>query len=235
MEKIIIAIDGYSSTGKSTVAKQLAHALHYTYVDTGAMYRAVAYFAMQNDFISVNHLYKKELIQSLKDVILDFRSISDKKEKHIFLNGIDVEDFIRNLEVSNFVSAVAAIPEVRQKLVSQQQKMGVNGGIVMDGRDIGTVVFPQADLKIFMTAPAEVRAERRYKELLAKDEKVLYEAVLENIQNRDWIDTTREDSPLQKAEDAIEFDNSNLTPDEQFQYLLKIANKTIQQKTNQLN
>lgn len=232
MKKIIIAIDGYSSTGKSTVAKQLAQELHYTYVDTGAMYRAVTYFAMQNNFISGTHFYKKELIRSLKDVILEFRQIPEKNKTHIFLNGKDVEDSIRSLEVSNFVSAVAAVPEVRTKLVLQQQEMGKSGGIVMDGRDIGTVVFPQADLKVFMTAPAEVRAERRYKELLAKGEKVRFEDVLKNIQSRDLIDTTRSDSPLQKVADAIEFDNSNMSLDEQFKHLLKLAEEAIQQETN---
>lgn len=231
MEKIIIAIDGYSSTGKSTVAKQLAQALNYTYVDTGAMYRAVAYFAMQNNLISKTHFDKEKLIQSLEDVVLEFQTLSDKNDAHIFLNERDVEDSIRSLTVSDFVSAVAAIPEVRKKMVLQQQKMGEKGGIVMDGRDIGTIVFPEADLKIFMTAPAEIRAERRYKELIEKGEKVHFKDVLKNIQTRDLIDTTRADSPLQKAKDAIEFDNSNLTPDEQFQYLLKIAQKVIRQKT----
>ncbi len=226
-KKITIAIDGFSSTGKSTLAKQLAKHLGYIYVDTGAMYRAVALFAMQNDFISVNSLDKIGLINSLKNIILEFRFNSQLGFAEIYLNGVNVEKEIRTIEVSGFVSKVAEISEVRSKLVEQQQEMGKNKAIVMDGRDIGTVVFPDAELKIFMTASAATRAQRRFDELQQKGDSVTYEEVLKNVEERDYIDTHREDSPLVMAEDAVEIDNSHLTREEQFEAVLDLVNAIV--------
>ncbi len=227
MKKITIAIDGYSSTGKSTVAKQLATRLGYVYVDSGAMYRAVALFAMQEKIIAKGHFDKNQLIENLPNIILQFKKANEGDNAHMFLNGQDVEDEIRKLSVSTFVSPIAAVPEVRLKLVAQQQKMGEEKGVVMDGRDIGTVVFPNAELKIFMKASAQVRSLRRFKELLANGEDVKFEDVLKNIEERDHIDTTREDSPLRKASDAIELDNSEMNADDQFQYVLQLAQDRI--------
>lgn len=227
MNKITIAIDGYSSTGKSTVAKQLADYLGYIYVDTGAMYRAVTLYALQNDFLSENKFDKKALINSLLNIDLEFKKESTSNKAEMFLNGKNVEKEIRTMYVSNFVSPVATLPEVRRKLVAIQHQMGIKKGIVMDGRDIGTVVFPNAELKIFMTANAEVRATRRYEELLAKGDDIAFSAILENVQKRDLMDTTREDSPLIKAEDAIEVDNSELNQEDQFTMILKLAKDRI--------
>ena len=227
MKKIIIAIDGYSSTGKSTVAKQLAEYLGYIYVDTGAMYRAVTLYALQNEFLSANNFNKKALIDSLSNIELGFRKKDDKAKAEIFLNGINVENEIRTLYVSDFVSPVATLPEVRKKLVAIQHKMGIEKGIVMDGRDIGTVVFPNAELKIFMNANAEVRATRRYEELLAKGDDITFEEILENVQKRDLMDTTREDSPLVKAKDAIEIENSEINQEDQFHIILQLAKDRI--------
>ena len=207
MKKITIAIDGFSSTGKSTLAKQLAKALGYVYVDTGAMYRAVTLFAMQKGFIGDENQNFEELVRELADVNLKF-SYNDKLGfSEMYLNGQNVEKEIRTLEVSNNVSQIAEIEQVRTKLVDLQKEMGKEKGIVMDGRDIGTVVFPNAELKIFMTASPEKRAYRRYKELLDRGDKVVYEDILENVQKRDYIDSHRENSPLLKASDAIEIDN----------------------------
>ena len=226
-KKITIAIDGFSSTGKSTLAKQLAKHLGYIYVDTGAMYRAVALFAMQNDFISVNSLDKIGLINSLKNIILEFKFNPDLGFAEMYLNGQNVEKEIRTIEVSGFVSKVAEISEVRSKLVEQQQEMGKNKAIVMDGRDIGTVVFPDAELKIFMTASAATRAQRRFDELRQKGDSVTHEEVLKNVEERDYIDTHREDSPLIMAEDAVEIDNSHLTREEQFEAVLDLVNAIV--------
>ncbi|KQS45695.1 MULTISPECIES: (d)CMP kinase [Flavobacterium] len=223
-KKITIAIDGFSSTGKSTLAKQLAKYLGYIYVDTGAMYRAVTLYAMQHDFISDTHFDKKALIERLPKISLQFLFNPDLGYAEIFLNEKNVEAEIRTLEVSNFVSRIAEISEVRAKLVEQQQNMGKNKGIVMDGRDIGTVVFTDAELKLFMTASPETRARRRYEELLQKGQEVTYEEVLKNVQERDYIDTHREDSPLTKADDAIEIDNSHLSIQEQFDKVLGLVN-----------
>lgn len=228
MNKITIAIDGYSSTGKSTVAKQLAKHLGYVYVDTGAMYRSVALYAMQNNIISKDGFNKEVLIYQLPNIQIHFKFNEVLGFAEVYLNGINVEKQIRTLEVSSFVSKVAAIPEVRHKLVEQQQKMGANKGVVMDGRDIGTVVFPDAELKLFMTASAKTRAERRYKELIDRGDDVDYEAVLRNVQERDFLDTNREDSPLVKADDAIEIDNSNLTLKTQFNKVLQLAKMAIE-------
>lgn len=223
-KKITIAIDGFSSTGKSTLAKQLAKHLGYIYVDTGAMYRAVTLYAMQHDFISDTHFDKQALIDRLPKISLQFLFNPDLGYAEIFLNEKNVETEIRTLEVSNFVSRIAEISEVRAKLVEQQQNMGKNKGIVMDGRDIGTVVFTDAELKLFMTASPETRANRRYEELIQKGQDVTYDEVLKNVQERDYIDTHREDSPLVKADDAIEIDNSHLSIQEQFDKVLGLVN-----------
>ncbi len=227
MHKITIAIDGYSSTGKSTVAKQLADYLGYVYVDSGAMYRAVTLYAMQNDIISKDHFDTEKLKESLPSIHLKFKKEAHWNKAHIFLNGKDVESEIRNLEVSEFVSPIATIPEVRTKLVAQQQQMGFEKGVVMDGRDIGTVVFPNAELKIFMNASAPERAQRRYKELMERGDTVTFNDILKNIQERDHIDTTREDSPLRKAADAIEIDNSEMNLEDQFHVVLQLAKDRI--------
>lgn len=227
INKITIAIDGFSSTGKSTLAKQLAQQLGYIYVDTGAMYRAVALFAMQNQLISVDSFNKVDLINRLKNIVLEFKFNTELGFAEMYLNGANVEKAIRTIEVSGYVSKVAEVSEVRSKLVEQQQEMGKNKGIVMDGRDIGTVVFPDAELKIFMTASAATRAQRRFDELVQKGDAVTYEEVFKNVEERDYIDTHREDSPLIMAEDAVEIDNSYLTREEQFQAVLDLVNAII--------
>jgi cytidylate kinase len=226
-KQITIAIDGFSSTGKSTLAKQLAQQLGYIYVDTGAMYRAVAYFAMQNQLISVDSFNKVDFVNQLKNIVLEFKFNSELGFAEMYLNGVNVEKAIRTIEVSGYVSKVAEVSEVRAKLVEQQQEMGKNKGIVMDGRDIGTVVFPDAELKIFMTASAATRAQRRFDELVQKGDSVSYDEVLKNVEERDYIDTHREDSPLVMAEDAVEIDNSHLTREEQFQAVLELVNGII--------
>ncbi|WP_163398832.1 (d)CMP kinase [Flavobacterium fluviatile] len=227
MRNITIAIDGFSSTGKSTLAKQLAKELAYVYVDTGAMYRAVAFFAMNNNFIKADFFDKKALIDSLPKIQLEFKYNSHLGFAEMYLNGENVERQIRTIEVSSFVSKVAEVSEVRSKLVEQQQEMGTNKAIVMDGRDIGTVVFPTAELKIFMTASAETRAQRRFDELKQKGDDVSYEEVLKNVVERDYIDTHRDDSPLVIAEDAIEIDNSYLNKEEQFAAVLDLVNEVV--------
>lgn len=227
MRNITIAIDGFSSTGKSTLAKQLARELAYVYVDTGAMYRAVAFFAMNNNFIKADFFDKKALIDSLPKIQLEFRYNADLGFAEMYLNGENVEKQIRTIEVSSFVSKVAEVSEVRSKLVEQQQEMGTNKAIVMDGRDIGTVVFPTAELKIFMTASAETRAQRRFDELQQKGDNVSYEDVLKNVVERDYIDTHREDSPLVIADDAIEIDNSYLNREEQFAAVLELVHEVV--------
>ncbi|MFC5195799.1 MULTISPECIES: (d)CMP kinase [Bizionia] len=229
MQKITIAIDGFSSTGKSTVAKQLAKHLGYIYVDSGAMYRAVTYYAMKYGFINSTQFDVVGLVSKLHDVVVYFKLNETTNVADVYLNGENIEKAIRTLEVSNFVSQVAAIPEVRYQLVKQQQKMGAEKGVVMDGRDIGTVVFPQAELKIFMTASSETRATRRFDELISRGDVVTYNDVLHNIQERDYIDSNREDSPLRKADDAIEIDNSHLSLDQQFQKIVKLAEAAIQE------
>ncbi len=226
-KEITIAIDGFSSTGKSTIAKLLAKKYNYIYVDTGAMYRAVTLFAKNNDFVSIDTLNKEELISSLKNISLSFLFNEDLGFAEMYLNNINVEKEIRTLEVSQLVSKVAAISDVRKKLVAEQQEMGKEGGVVMDGRDIGTVVFPDADLKLYMTASADKRAKRRYKELIDRGDDVKYEEILFNVQERDRIDSTREDSPLVKANDAIEFDNSDMTIEEQFKIICDLIDQKI--------
>lgn len=227
MKKITIAIDGFSSTGKSTLAKELAATLGYVYVDTGAMYRAVTYFAMQNEYVSEDFLNKEALISQLPNVKLQFQFNSNLGFAEMYLNGENVEQPIRTIEVSRNVSKIAEISEVRTKLVEQQQAMGKDKAIVMDGRDIGTVVFPDAELKIFMNASAETRAQRRFDELVEKGQKVTYDEVLENVQQRDYIDTHREDSPLVKAEGAIEINNSALSKREQFDLVMNLIQEKV--------
>lgn len=227
MKKITIAIDGYSSTGKSTLAKHLAKALNYVYVDTGAMYRAVTLFAIQQKIITENSFAIQKLIDKLPDISLTFHFNPDLGFAEMYLNNINVEREIRSMEVSKFVSKIAAVSEVRSKLVQQQQLYGTEKGVVMDGRDIGTVVFPDAELKIFMTASTEIRAKRRFLELQEKGQEVTYDEVLKNVQERDEIDTTRQDSPLVKADDAIVIDNSELTKEQQFEQILNLAQQRM--------
>ncbi|WP_417785287.1 (d)CMP kinase [Tenacibaculum sp.] len=227
-KKITIAIDGFSSTGKSTIAKQLAKELTYIYVDTGAMYRAVTLYAMQQNYISESHFNSEDLIADLPNISLSFAFNEELGFAEMLLNGTNVEKEIRTIEVSKLVSKVAEISEVRKKLVREQQEMGKNKGIVMDGRDIGTVVFPNAELKLFMTASADKRATRRYKELIDRGDKVNYEEILQNVQERDRIDSTREDSPLVMADDAIEFDNSDMGLKEQFERIMSLVNARVQ-------
>lgn len=219
LKPIIIAIDGYSSTGKSTMAKALARKIGYRYVDTGAMYRAVTLLAMQRGFLSDGSVNEEALINALASTTIDF-AVSPAGQRTM-LNGNDVEDQIRTMEVSANVSTIAAIPAVRRDLVERQRVYGEEKGIVMDGRDIGTTVFPQAELKIFCNAPAEVRARRRFKELTEKGEKTTFEEVLANVEHRDLIDTTRAESPLRRADDAIDLDNSNMTIDQQNAWLIE--------------
>jgi cytidylate kinase len=222
-KKITIAVDGHSSTGKSTLAKQIAKALNYIYIDTGAMYRAVTYFALQNGLIDDKHFDKEQLISLLNQIDISFKYNAELGFAEVYLNGENIEKYIREMQVSNFVSPIATIPEVRAKLVAQQQAIGKDSGVVMDGRDIGSVVFPNAELKIFMTASPKVRAQRRYDEMIAKGQKVQFDDVLQNVMKRDKIDSSRSASPLIKTEDAIEIDNSNMTREEQFEKVLRLA------------
>ena len=228
MQNITIAIDGFSSTGKSTVAKQLAKTLSYVYVDTGAMYRAVTLYAMQNGYISEKEFNVNDFVLQLDKIDLKFKFNATLGFSEMYLNGKNVESEIRTLEVSSFVSTVSAVPEVRYQLVKQQQEMRKDKGIVMDGRDIGTVVFPQAELKLFMTASEDVRAQRRFDELINRGDVVKYEEVLCNVQERDYIDSHRKNSPLVKADDAIEIDNSNLNLEEQFSKIMQLVNMTLE-------
>lgn len=228
MNKITIAIDGFSSTGKSTLAKQLAKKLEYVYVDTGAMYRAVTLYAMQHGFVEDGNINTDGFLKVLDQIHLKFVFNPDLGFAEMYLNGENVEREIRTLDVSKNVSRVAEIKEVRSKLVSLQQNMGKDKGLVMDGRDIGTVVFPDAELKIFMTASPEKRAVRRYKELLDRGEVVKYEDILENVQKRDYIDSHRENSPLTKAKDAIEFDNSDMGLEQQFERIYEHTLRVIE-------
>ncbi len=226
-KKITIAIDGFSSTGKSTIAKLLAKKYNYIYVDTGAMYRAVSLFAKNNSFVGSDFLNSEKLVESLNEISLSFKFNETLGFAEMYLNNINVEKQIRTLEVSQLVSKVATISEVRKKLVAEQQLMGKEGGIVMDGRDIGTVVFPDADLKLYMTASADKRATRRYKELLERGDDVSFDEILFNVQERDRIDSTREDSPLVQAEDAIGFDNSDMGIDEQFERICSLVDSKL--------
>ena len=234
MKKIIIAIDGYSSTGKSTTAKLVANALQYVYIDTGAMYRAVTYLALQQKFLSFSEEGKENqsideqgLLIALKQSAISFRYNSQRGASELYLNGENIEKEIRSMTVATYVSEVAKIPQIRAYLVNLQRQMGEQKGIVMDGRDIGTVVFPEAELKIFMTASEQIRAQRRFEELQQKGEQASYEQVLKNIQERDYQDTHRTESPLQKAHDAIEIDNSNTTVIEVVSQIVQLAQEKI--------
>ena len=220
MDKIIIAIDGYSSCGKSTMAKQLANELGYIYVDTGAMYRCVTLYAIENGLFSGKSLDSDALEQRIDEIAVSF-SLDENGKANAMLNGRNVENDIRSMAVSERVSMVAKQPYVRKKLVEQQQAMGKDKGIVMDGRDIGTTVFPNAELKIFVTASAEVRAERRYNEHLEKGEEANYTEILQNVKERDYIDSHRDVSPLRMANDALLLDNSFMTREEQKEWLLE--------------
>lgn len=230
MKKITIAIDGFSSCGKSTMAKDLAREVGYIYVDTGAMYRAVTLFAMRNNvFDAEGNIDETRLKALLPDVKLTFQLNNETKLPEVCLNGENVERYIRTLEVSQHVSPIAALPFVREKLVEQQQAMGKEKGIVMDGRDIGTVVFPNAELKIFVTASAEIRAQRRFKELETKGMPADFDEILQNVEQRDYIDTHRETSPLRQADDALVLDNSHLTIAEQKVWLMEKFNERTQE------
>lgn len=219
VNKIIVAIDGYSSCGKSTIAKALAKHAGYTYVDTGAMYRAVALYAQRIGIANPESGYK-DLLSQLENIHIDFIQTPDGQ--HVTLNGEDVESQIRTLEIGNLASQISTIKEVRAFLVAQQQAMGVAKGIVMDGRDIGTVVFPHAELKLFLTASPEVRAERRFKELQAKGENPVWEDVLADVNDRDYRDTHRAESPLRQAADAVVVDNSHMTREEQMEHIIEV-------------
>jgi len=222
-KKIIIAIDGFSSCGKSTLAKAMAKALEYVFVDTGAMYRAIALYFLRNN-IPFNDIAAQEALQAIE---LRFKYNSSSQKSDMYLNGENVEQEIRDMQVSQKVSEVATIPAVRAFAVAQQKAMGIDKGIVMDGRDIGTTVFPEAELKIFMTANVDVRVERRFKELSEKNPLIALEEVKANLASRDHLDSTREVSPLKKADDAVVLDNSELTPEEQYSMALRWANDTI--------
>jgi len=227
-KKIVIAIDGFSSCGKSTLAKSLARKLAYAFIDSGAMYRAVTLYALRNQMITNLQPNKEAIIGSLDQINISFQYDRSSEKNTTFLNGENVEDEIRKLEVSENVSPVSAIREVRQEMVRQQQRMGKDKGIVMDGRDIGTVVFPEAELKIFMTASPEIRAQRRYLELSQKGEEISLEEIKKNIESRDFIDQNREESPLRQASDALVLDNSHMTPDEQLNWAYRKAIQLIE-------
>lgn len=223
-KELTIAIDGWSSCGKSTLAKALAKELNYVFVDSGAMYRGATLHAMRNNLVSRNHVDINRIIASLADIKITFKNNS-KGKAELYLNGKNVEKEIRTIEVSNSVSSVAKIKEVRLFLVKQQRIMGINGGVVMDGRDIGSIVFPLAELKIFMTADPDIRAERRFEELKAIGDKITLEEVKQNLIERDEMDSTREESPLTQVDDAIVIDNSNLTPAQQLTKALALVKK----------
>lgn len=221
-QEITIAIDGYSSCGKSTLAKALAKELNYVFIDSGAMYRCVALFAIEQEYVRPNGSFDSEkLIAHLPAITITFGKPNEEGTRSVHLNGKDVSKEIRQLHVAQIVSEIAAIKEVRSYLVKQQQQLGINGGVIMDGRDIGTVVFPNAELKLFITANPDIRAQRRYKELTEKGENYTLEEIKENLLHRDKLDTTRKESPLIQAQDAIVIDNSNLTPNEQLNLALE--------------
>jgi cytidylate kinase len=224
-KKLIIAIDGHSSCGKSTVAKDLAKKIGYTYIDSGAMYRVVTLFAMRHNLISNDHVDENKLAHLIEKVSISFQYNKEKQRHETFLNKELVEDDIRRLDVSNQVSLIAKIKFVREKMVAFQRELSKDGGVIMDGRDIGTVVFPNADLKIFMTADVEIRAIRRYKELKNKGETISLDEIRENVSKRDFIDENREESPLRKAEDAITLNNSHLSPEEQLEWIVERMNE----------
>ncbi len=226
-KKIIIAIDGYSSSGKSTLAKEIAKILDYKYIDSGAMYRAVTLFALRNNLIHNHEVNEKKLHDLINEIHINFKLNPDNKRQETYLNNENVEEEIRKMEVSNNVSFISKIGFVRKKMVRFQQEMGSEKGIVMDGRDIGTVVFPNAELKIFMNAKAEVRAERRYLELKENNVDVSFEEILDNVKKRDHIDETRDESPLKRAHDSVELDNSNMNRQEQLDWIIGLVKERI--------
>lgn len=229
MKKITIAIDGFSSCGKSTMAKALAKQVGYIYIDSGAMYRATTLFCIQEGLVIDGKIDRESLKNKMSDLKIRFAKDESSGLIHTFLNDVDVENKIRGMEVSSLVSPVAVIDFVREEMVKQQQAMGAEKGIVMDGRDIGTTVFPDAELKIFLTASAEIRAQRRFDELQAKGDDASYESILRNVQERDYIDQTREVSPLRQAEDALLLDNSHMTIAEQDAWLMNAFNKATKE------
>jgi len=229
MNRIIIAIDGYSSCGKSTMAKEIANQLNYVYIDTGAMYRAITLYALRNDLVSDNHFDREQLINSLTKMHVSFSYSSDLNRSETYLNSENIEQEIRGIEVSNHVSKIAQVKEVRAKLVQIQRQLGKGKGLVMDGRDIGSVVFPNAELKIFMTADYRIRAQRRFDELQAKGDVISFDEVLNNIISRDNDDTSRSENPLIQSEDAVVIDNSEITKDEQLKLALQLADDRISQ------
>lgn len=225
MSEITIAIDGFSSCGKSTLAKELANKLNYIYVDSGAMYRAVTLHLINTGILKDGHFIKEQVLNELNDIEIRFEYNRDQKKSETYLNGENIEKDIRTLAISKQVSAISAIGEVRTKLVKIQQDLGQMGGVIMDGRDIGTVVFPHAEVKLFMTADNDIRAQRRYLELIDKGESISLEDVKKSIARRDYLDMNREIAPLSKAEDAIEIDNSELSEEDQLELALKIINE----------
>lgn len=229
MRKLIIAIDGHSSCGKSTLAKDLSKHFQYNYIDTGAMYRAVTLYVIENKLFEDKTIKEEQLKKEFEagKIKIDFQYNSETRKSETLLNGKNIENKIRGIEVSNLVSPVAVIPFVRHELVNLQREMGKEGGIVMDGRDIGTNVFPNADLKIFLTADAKIRAERRYKELTEKGQNVSFEEILVNVKERDYIDSNRETNPLIQAEDAFLLDNSHVSIEEQLQNAISLVNKLL--------
>ena len=226
-KKLIIAIDGYSSCGKSTFARAIAEELNYIYIDSGAMYRAVTLYYLRNNFVGKEQLDMEGILEKLKDIHIEFVYNPDKSEYETFLNSENVEREIRGIEVSSHVSKISMIPEVRSRMVELQRQIGVCKGIVMDGRDIGTVVFPDADLKIFMTATVEIRAQRRYDELKGKGVNVPFDEVINNIIARDITDENRDISPLKKADDAILLDNSKMTVEKQMAWVMEIIDRLL--------
>lgn len=229
MKKIIIAIDGFSSCGKSTMAKELARKIGYIYIDTGAMYRAVTLYCLRHNLFKEDKLDEENLKKALPDINISFKFDVGENKVHTYLNGEDVEQDIRTMEVSSKVSPVAAEPCVREKLTEQQRIMGEGKGIVMDGRDIGTTIFPNAELKVFLTCSPEIRAQRRYKELQEKGDRTDFETVLDNIRQRDYIDQHRKVSPLKRADDALILDNSYMTREEQNAWLLEKAKEKMKE------
>jgi CMP/dCMP kinase len=227
VKKINIAIDGYSSCGKSTIAKSLAEILHYIYIDTGAMYRAITYFALKEKIIFNGHIHVEKLIQSLPDIFISFEFNENTKNADVILNGVNIEKEIRTMEVAQMVSKISEIKEVREKLVSLQQKIAEQKGVVMDGRDIGSVVLPDAEIKLFMTADQKVRTKRRYKELLEKGINVSEVEVYNNILERDTNDVNRKESPLIQTDDAVILDNTYLTIEEQLEFVVNLVNKAV--------
>ncbi len=235
MSKITVAIDGYSSCGKSTLAKALAQKLNYNYIDTGAMYRAVTLYCLRNNIIVNSELNLPKLLESLDAIQVSFVYNNTTKSSEVFLNGEHVEKDIRTLEVANHVSKIASIKAVREKMVSLQREMGKHKGVIMDGRDIGTHVFPDAELKLFMTADNDVRAQRRLDELMSKGEHHTLEEVKHNIEKRDYDDTTRKESPLIQAKDAIVLDNTDLSKEEQLNYVIKLIDDFLLTKDTLVN